>query len=200
MSSVWGEAAATMARIGFQVAAIAGSSELLANAMFDPMGATRAEAGILRAAVGPRGLAALGASLEVDSVLLKAVIAKEQHVDDLPLQQVAALRAMARHVANRVGGQSHPRAARRDSRYRGACQRDHRLRSSAYAGAARAVRAVAAIPPRCRGASAAVRRSGIRRVACTAGSGQRKDGRQCLDIEIRACVGRSACAVHRLDA
>ena len=80
-----------MARIGFQVAALAGSSELLANAMFDPMGATRAEAGILRAAVGPRGLAALGASLEVDSVLLKAVIAKEQYVDDLPLQQVAAL-------------------------------------------------------------------------------------------------------------
>jgi hypothetical protein len=80
-----------MARIGFQVAAIAGSSELLANAMFDPMGATRAEAGILRAAVGARGLAALGASLEVDSVLLKAVIAKEQYVDDLPLQQVAAL-------------------------------------------------------------------------------------------------------------
>ncbi len=80
-----------MARIGFHVAALAGSSELLANAMFDPMGATRAEAGILRAAVGPRGLAALGASLEVDSVLLKAVIAKEQYVDDLPLHQVATL-------------------------------------------------------------------------------------------------------------
>jgi pimeloyl-ACP methyl ester carboxylesterase len=92
MSSVWGEAAASMARIGFHVAALAGSPELLASAMFDPMGATRADAGILRAAVGPRGLAALSASLEVDSVLLKAVIAKEQYVDDLPLQQVAALK------------------------------------------------------------------------------------------------------------
>jgi hypothetical protein len=91
MSSVWGEAAASMARIGFHVAALAGSPELLASAIFDPVGATRAEAGILRAAVGPRGLAALGASLEVDSVLLKAVIAKEQYVDDLPLHQVAAL-------------------------------------------------------------------------------------------------------------
>jgi hypothetical protein len=91
MSSVWGEAAASMGRIGCQVAALAGSPELLASAMFDPIGATRAEAGILRAAVGPRGLAALGASLEVDAVLLKAVIAKEQYVDDLPLHQVAAL-------------------------------------------------------------------------------------------------------------
>jgi len=91
MSSVWGEAAAAMARMGFHVAALAGSSQLLANAMFDPMGATRAEAGILRAAVGPHGLAALGASLAVDSVLLKAVVAKEQYVDDLPVHQVAAL-------------------------------------------------------------------------------------------------------------
>jgi len=91
MSSVWGEAAASMARTGFHVAALAGSSELLAGAMFDPMGAARAEAGILCAAVGPRGLAALSAGLEVDSVLLKAVIAKEQYVDDLPLHQVAAL-------------------------------------------------------------------------------------------------------------
>ena len=91
MSSVWGEAAASMARIGLHVAALAGSPELLASAMFDPMGAARAEAGILRAAAGPRGLAALGASLEVDSVLLRAVIAKEQYVDDLPLHQVAML-------------------------------------------------------------------------------------------------------------
>jgi hypothetical protein len=91
MSSVWGEAAASMARVGFHVAALVGSPELLASAMFDPMGASRAEAGILRAAVGPHGLAALSATLEVDSVLLKAVIAKEQYVDDLPLHQVAAL-------------------------------------------------------------------------------------------------------------
>jgi hypothetical protein len=91
MSSVWGEAAASMGRIGFRVAALAGSPELLAGAVFDPIGAARAETGILRAAVGPRGLAALGAGLEVDSVLLKAVIAKEQYVDDLPLHQVAAL-------------------------------------------------------------------------------------------------------------
>jgi pimeloyl-ACP methyl ester carboxylesterase len=91
MSSVWGEAGAAMARIGFHVAALASSSELLASAMFDPMGAARAEAGILRAAVGPRGLAALSAGLDVDSVLLKAVIAKEQYVDDLPWHQVAAL-------------------------------------------------------------------------------------------------------------
>ena len=71
--------------------ALAGSSELLASAIFDPMGAARAEAGILRAAVGPHGLAALGASLAVDSVLLRAVVAKEQYVDDLPVHQVAAL-------------------------------------------------------------------------------------------------------------
>jgi len=91
LSSVWGEAAASMARVGFSVAELAGSPELLASAMFDPMGAARAEAGVLRAAVGSRGLAALGASLEVDSLLLKAVIAKEQYVDDLPLHQAAAL-------------------------------------------------------------------------------------------------------------
>jgi hypothetical protein len=91
MSSVWGEAAASMARVGFQVAALAGSSELLASAMFDPMGAARSEAAILGAAVGPRGLAGLGERLAVDSVLLKAVIAKEQYVDDLPLHQVVAL-------------------------------------------------------------------------------------------------------------
>jgi len=91
MSAVWGEAAVSLARTGFHVAALACSSDLLASAMFDPMGAARAEAGILRAAVGPRGLAALSAGLEVDSVLLKAVIAKEQFVDDLPLHQVAAL-------------------------------------------------------------------------------------------------------------
>jgi hypothetical protein len=91
MSSVWGEAAASMACAGLRVAALAGSSELLAGAMFDPMGAARAEAIILGAAVGPRGLVGLGARLEVDSVLLKAVIAKEQYVDDLPLHQVAAL-------------------------------------------------------------------------------------------------------------
>jgi hypothetical protein len=91
MSSVWREAATSMARIGCQVAALAGSPDLLANAMFDPLGATRAEAGILRAAIGSRGLTALAAELEVDSVLLKAVIAKEQYVDDLPVHQVAAL-------------------------------------------------------------------------------------------------------------
>jgi len=91
MSSVWGEAAAAVARIGFQVAALASSSDLLVNAMFDPMGATRAEADILRAAVGPHGLAALSAGLGVDAILLKAVVAKEQYVDDLPFGQVAAL-------------------------------------------------------------------------------------------------------------
>jgi hypothetical protein len=91
MSAVWGEAAASMARIGFHLGALAGSSELLANAMFDPMGAARAEASILRAAVGTHGLTALSARLEVDSALLKAVIAKEQFVDDLPFSQTAAL-------------------------------------------------------------------------------------------------------------
>ncbi|HEY5051127.1 MAG TPA: hypothetical protein VII50_09505, partial [Acidothermaceae bacterium] len=77
--------------MGVRVAALVGSPELLVNAMFDPMGATRAEANILRAVVGPRGLTALAASLEVDSMLLKAVIAKEQYADDLPVPQVAAL-------------------------------------------------------------------------------------------------------------
>ncbi|HWF41441.1 MAG TPA: hypothetical protein VN683_05125 [Acidothermaceae bacterium] len=91
MSSVWGEAAAAMARTGFGVAALAGSAELLASAMFDPMGAARAEAGIVRAAVGPRGLAALSAGLEIDSLLLKAVVAKEQYVDDLPFHEIGAL-------------------------------------------------------------------------------------------------------------
>lgn len=91
MSSVWGEAAAAMARTGFGVAALAGSAELLASAMFDPMGAARAEAGIVRAAVGPRGLAALSAGLEIDSLLLKAVVAREQYVDDLPFHQIGAL-------------------------------------------------------------------------------------------------------------
>jgi hypothetical protein len=80
-----------MARTGFHVAALAGSAELLASAMFDPIGMARAEAGILRASVGPGGLAVLSAGLTVDSLLLKAVVAKEQYVDDLPLHEVAGL-------------------------------------------------------------------------------------------------------------
>ncbi len=91
MSSVWGEAARSMARIGFHVAELAGSSELLAGAVLDPMGASRAAAAILRAAVGSHSLTALSAKLEIDSVLLEAVIAKEQYVDDFPLRQCAAL-------------------------------------------------------------------------------------------------------------
>ena len=58
MSSVWSEAATTMAGLGFRVAALATSPELFADAIFDPGGALRSERAIVGAAVGPGGLAA----------------------------------------------------------------------------------------------------------------------------------------------
>ena len=88
MSSVWSEAAATMARLGYRVAALATSSDLFVDAVFDPGGAVRAERAIVDAAAGPGGLAPIAASLELDALLLKAVVAKEKLVDDLPIHQL----------------------------------------------------------------------------------------------------------------
>ena len=88
MSSVWGEAATTMAGLGYRVAALATSLELFADALFDPGGALRSERAIINAAAGPGGLAAMAASLAFDALLLKTVVAKEKLVDDLPMHQL----------------------------------------------------------------------------------------------------------------
>jgi len=87
MSSVWAEAATTMAGLGYRVAALATAPELFADAMFDPDGALRSERAIINSAAGPGGLTAMAASLAVDSLLLKTVVAKEKLVDDLPMHQ-----------------------------------------------------------------------------------------------------------------
>ncbi len=88
MSAVWAEAAHTMARLGLGVAELAASHELVVNAVFDPVGASRAEAAILAAAVGPAGLVALGARMATDSLLLTALVEKERLVDNFPLRQL----------------------------------------------------------------------------------------------------------------
>jgi len=93
MSSVWSEAASTLGRLGYRVAELTMAPQIVTNAVFDPAGALRCEMGILAAAVGPHGLATLAARLAADSVLLRAVVVKEQLVDDLPARQVAALEA-----------------------------------------------------------------------------------------------------------
>ncbi|HEY0868831.1 MAG TPA: hypothetical protein VGD55_00390 [Acidothermaceae bacterium] len=93
MSSVWAEAAATMARLGFRVADLAVTAEIVSNAVFDPAGAARCETAILDAAVGPHGLAMLAMKLAADAALLRAVVAKEQLVDDFPIRQLVALEA-----------------------------------------------------------------------------------------------------------
>jgi pimeloyl-ACP methyl ester carboxylesterase len=88
MSSVWSEAAATMARLGYRVAALSTSIDLLVDAVFDPGGAMRSERAIIDAAAGPGGLAPMAASLAVDALLLKSVVAKEKLVDDMPIHQL----------------------------------------------------------------------------------------------------------------
>ncbi|HTC69661.1 MAG TPA: hypothetical protein VK662_08840 [Acidothermaceae bacterium] len=93
MSSVWSEAASTFGRLGFRVAELTTAPEIVTNALFDPAGALRCEGAILAAALGPHGLAILAAKLAADSGLLRAVVVKEQLVDDLPARQVAALEA-----------------------------------------------------------------------------------------------------------
>jgi hypothetical protein len=91
MSAVWRAAASAVARLGASVAGLAVAPEIARNAIFDPVGAARAEAGILAAAVGPRSLATLAAGLEVDATLLAAVVAKERLVDDVPVRQLWAV-------------------------------------------------------------------------------------------------------------
>ena len=93
MSSVWAEASLTLGRLGACVADLTMAPEIVTNAVFDPAGAGRCEAGILAAAIGPHGLAVLAAKLAADAALLRAVVVKEQLVDDLPLRQLGALEA-----------------------------------------------------------------------------------------------------------
>jgi pimeloyl-ACP methyl ester carboxylesterase len=93
MSSVWAEASLTLGRLGARVAELAIAPEIVTNAMFDPAGAARSEAAILAAAIGPHGLAMLAAKLAGDAALLRAAVAKEQLVDDLPVRQLIALEA-----------------------------------------------------------------------------------------------------------
>jgi pimeloyl-ACP methyl ester carboxylesterase len=93
MSSVWSEAASTLGRLGYRVAELTVAPEIVTNTIFDPAGALRCEAAILAAALGPHGLAVLAARLATDSAHLRAVVIKEQLVDDLPARQVAALEA-----------------------------------------------------------------------------------------------------------
>jgi len=93
MSAVWAETSKSLAKQAVAVAAMAAESSVLTNAVFDPLGAARVEASILAAATVPHGLAALAARLAADSMVLEAVVAKEQLVDDFPLPELAAFDA-----------------------------------------------------------------------------------------------------------
>jgi hypothetical protein len=93
MSCVWAEAASSMGRLGYRVAELTVAPEIVANAVFDPAGAVRSEAAILAAAMGSHGLVMLAAKLAADSALLRAVVGKEQLVDDLPMRQLISLEA-----------------------------------------------------------------------------------------------------------
>jgi hypothetical protein len=118
MSAVWRAAASAIARLGVGVAGLAAAPEIVRNAIFDPGGAVRAEAGILAAAIGPRSLATLAAGLDIDAVLLAAVVAKEQIVDDLPLRQLWAVESWL--IAAPVSFAVDPRGAAREGLERSA--------------------------------------------------------------------------------
>ncbi len=91
MSRVWSAASETLARLAMAVAELAASPAIFANAIFDPLGATRSQAAIGRAAMGRAGLVGLAAALAVDAVHLDAVVAREQFVDDFPASRLAAV-------------------------------------------------------------------------------------------------------------
>jgi hypothetical protein len=93
MSRVWSAAAAEFSRLAAAVAALGALPSMLRGFLLDPMGAARAESALMRAAVGPAGLAGLAATVAADSVRLDAVVHREQLADDLPLRQAAAVAA-----------------------------------------------------------------------------------------------------------
>lgn len=90
MSRVWETAATSLARQAVSVAALATQPCVATNAVFDPIGAARAEMAILAAAAVPHGLAAMSAKFAVDGVALEAVVCKEEFVDDFPVRELAA--------------------------------------------------------------------------------------------------------------
>jgi hypothetical protein len=89
MSQVWAAAARSFASQALSVASLAAESCLVSNAVFDPIGAVRAETSIVAAAAVPHGLAALSARFAVDGLALEATVLKEQVVDDFPLRALA---------------------------------------------------------------------------------------------------------------
>jgi hypothetical protein len=95
MSRVWAAAAVEFGRLSSAVCAIVESPAIVAGALLDPVGAMRADAAILRAALGSRGLAVLAATVATDALRLGSVVAREQVVDDLPTSQVEALAGFA---------------------------------------------------------------------------------------------------------
>ncbi len=194
MSAVWAEAASTIGRLGLRVADLTVTAEIVTNAVFDPAGATRCETAILEAAVGPHGLAMLAAKLAADAALLRAVVAKEQLVDDFPIRQLAALEASLVTLpltalrdparATRVDCSALRRTCRRVRRLRALrsrrrfsrCSRRHaRFRFDAVTRRPVSVDPVLGLP-----LAAAVPRERARRW-------------KCLDIEIPTRVGPSAC-------
>ena len=94
MSHVWAAAAESLVRQAMSVASITTEPGLLADAVFDPLGAARAETAIVAAAAGPHGLAALATRLAADGFALEAVVVKERLVDDFPSHQLVAFDAM----------------------------------------------------------------------------------------------------------
>lgn len=91
LAKVWSSAARSLATQALSVAALAVEPAIVANAVFDPLGAARLERSITASVAAPRGLAALAAKLERDRLRLEAVVAKEQLVDDFPVRQVETI-------------------------------------------------------------------------------------------------------------
>ena len=90
MSRVWGEAAKSLAGQAVSVAALAAEPCVATSAVFDPIGAARAETAILAAAGVPHGLVAMSAKFAADGLALEAVVLKEELVDDFPIRELAA--------------------------------------------------------------------------------------------------------------
>lgn len=90
LARVWEAAGKTVAGQAISVASLAAEPCIAANAVFDPLGAARAEMSILAAAAIPHGLAAMSVKFVADSAALEAVVLKEELVDDFPVQELAA--------------------------------------------------------------------------------------------------------------
>jgi len=90
MAQVWADTAKSLGGQAISVASLAAEPCVATNAVFDPIGAGRAEMSILAAAAIPHGLAAMSAKLAADGVALEGVVLKEELVDDFPIRELAA--------------------------------------------------------------------------------------------------------------